>query len=191
MENLELFYSLIKADSEDDVIDILNSNNLGQFDTKNWKIFGGDDFANNKALVHGQNSTPEGALIEKLTNSVDALLLMGAKLSGDDPISPSAPQSVTEAVHKYFDVEDGDLGALLGTSKMTELAQNIQLFADGAARGKYPCITIADKGEGQSSDTIESTFLSLAKTNKTNIPFVQGMFNQGGTATLRFSERKI
>ena len=34
MENLELFYSLIKADSEDDVIDILNSNNLGQFDTK-------------------------------------------------------------------------------------------------------------------------------------------------------------
>ena len=46
-----LFYSLIKADSEDDVIDILNSNNLGQFDTKNWKIFGGDDFANNKALV--------------------------------------------------------------------------------------------------------------------------------------------
>ena len=83
MENLELFYSLIKADSEDDVIDILNSNNLGQFDTKNWKIFGGDDFANNKALVHGQNSTPEGALIEKLTNSVDALLLMGAKLSDD------------------------------------------------------------------------------------------------------------
>lgn len=190
MENLELFYSLIKADSEDDVIDILNSNNLGQFDTKNWKIFGGDDFANNKALIHGQNSTPVGALIEKLTNSVDALLLMGAKLAGDDPISPSAPQTVTEAVHKYFDVEDGDLGALLGTSKMTELAQNIQLFADGAARGKYPCITIADKGEGQSPDTIESTFLSLAKTNKTNIPFVQGMFNQGGTATLRFSGKK-
>ena len=27
-------------------------------------------------------------------------------------------------------------------------------------------------------------------TDKTNIPFVQGMFNQGGTATLRFSGKK-
>ena len=190
MDNLSFFYYLLKSDSEKEIDEILRNENLDKFDIDNWKIFGGDDFANNKALVHGQNSTPEGALIEKLTNSVDALLLKEAKLLGDDPISPSSPQSVAEAVQKYFDVEDGDIGPLLRTTKMTELAENIQLFATGAARGMYPCITIVDKGEGQSSDTIESTFLSLAKTNKTNIPFVQGMFNQGGTATLRFSGKK-
>jgi len=61
MDNLSLFYSLLKSDSEEEIDEILSKENLSKFDTNNWKIFGGDDFANNKALVHGQNSTPEGA----------------------------------------------------------------------------------------------------------------------------------
>lgn len=190
MTSLNLFYELLNSDSENDILEILEAHNLAKFDTNNWKIFGGDTFANNKSIIYAQNSTPEGALIEKLTNSVDALILKEAKLNGDDPLSKSSPQTVSQAVHKYFNVEDGDLGPLMKTSRMTELAENIQIFATGYARGSYPCITVVDKGEGQSSDSIEDTFLSLAKTNKTNIPFVQGMFNQGGTATLRFSGKK-
>ena len=53
MDNLSLFYSLLKSDSEEEIDEILSKENLSKFDTNNWKIFGGDDFANNKALVHG------------------------------------------------------------------------------------------------------------------------------------------
>ena len=37
-------------------------------------------------------------------------------------------------------------------------------------------------------DKVTKKHLGIA--SKTNIPFVQGMFNQGGTATLRFSGKK-
>jgi hypothetical protein len=49
-----------------------------------------------------------------------------------------------------------------------------------------PCYSIIDKGEGQIPEKFQDTFLSLGKSNKLRIPFVQGKFNQGGTGVLQF-----
>ena len=185
MDNRTLFESLLTADSESEVINILQSENLWEFSTDNWKIFGGDDFAGNKSIFMAQNPTPEGAIIEKLSNSIDALLLQEAKLLKIDPPPPQAPENVAKATELFFNIEDGDLTGL-NRKYRTELADKIHIFTTGKARGEYPCITIADRGEGQSADTLMDTFLSLGKQNKTEIPFVQGRFNQGGTATQRF-----
>ena len=54
------------------------------------------------------------------------------------------------------------------------------------ARNGDPCVTITDKGEGQTPLMIPSTLLSIDKTNKLKIRFVQGKFNMGGTGALRF-----
>src|SRR5262249_31930009 len=55
-----------------------------------------------------------------------------------------------------------------------------------------PCITIADKGEGQTPNRMPDTLLSLGKSNKLRISFVQGKFNMGGTGALEFcGERNL
>jgi hypothetical protein len=41
-------------------------------------------------------------------------------------------------------------------------------------------------GEGQTPRDVPGTFMSLNKSNKLRIPFVQGKFNMGGTGVLRF-----
>jgi len=63
MSHRILFESLLQADNENEVINILNQENLWEYSTDNWKIFGGDDFAGNKSIFTAQNPTPEGAII--------------------------------------------------------------------------------------------------------------------------------
>jgi hypothetical protein len=52
-----------------------------------------------------------------------------------------------------------------------------------------PNYTIVDFGEGQHPKDFPDTFLSLSKSNKEGIPFVQGKFNMGSTGCLRFCTR--
>ena len=47
-----------------------------------------------------------------------------------------------------------------------------------------PNIGIVDRGEGQSPRRMPNTILSINKTNKLKVPFVQGKFNMGGTGAL-------
>ena len=70
------------------------------------------------------------------------------------------------------------------SKKRLELAQNIMIVATGEKSN--PCYSIIDKGEGQTPLNFSQTFLSLIKSNKLRIPFVQGKFNMGGTGPLQF-----
>jgi hypothetical protein len=67
-----------------------------------------------------------------------------------------------------------------------DVARGITLAATGV-KGQEgdPCLTIADQGEGQTPRKFPDTFLSLEKSNKLRIPFVQGKFNMGGTGVLQ------
>ena len=67
------------------------------------------------------------------------------------------------------------------------MARGITLAATGAKPGEgNPCFTISDCGEGQVPREFPNTILSLHRSNKLRIPFVQGKFNMGGTGSLRF-----
>ena len=178
-----LFTDLFQSESEEEVIEVLQKAGLWDFDKKDWKILGGKE--NNSAIVHNQNIFPQNALVEKLTNSVDAMIMLKAAEAGED--KKNSPKSVKEAVERYFNVPEGKLENLQIRSKdVKNLTRNIQMFATGV-KNRKPSITFADKGIGQSVDTIEQTFLSINETNKTNIPYLQGSYNQGGLATLVFS----
>lgn len=72
-----------------------------------------------------------------------------------------------------------------GDEKIREVADGITLTATGL-RPEQLNITIADCGEGQTPDRLPDTILSLGKSNKLRVPFVQGKFNQGGTGALSF-----
>ena len=145
----------------------------------NWKPLGGNE--NNFGVIENQQASPVAALIEKITNSIDAILLRKCLEAGIDPKSPDAPQNMDEAISTFFG-SDSSVWHLTGPRKAQ--AQSIQLVATGSKR--RPCLTIFDDGEGQHPEDFEGTFLSLLRGNKNEIPFVQGKYNMGGTGAIVF-----
>jgi hypothetical protein len=171
---------LLSADSEKEIITILT--NSGYWDNDEvWQAF--DDNENNYSTIGAQQANPVAALVEKIINSIDAVLLRECKLRNIDPESQMAPSSIEKALEEYFQIKKGNL-ALLDAQKRTLLAENIGFIASGTQAN--PSYLIFDKGEGQTPKGMKSTFLSLNKSNKLKIPFVQGKFNMGGTGVLRF-----
>lgn len=191
----ELCLSLLRADTEKEVISILRGNGLWDDPTR-WRYYG--DREDNFSVIGNQQSRPEAALVEKVVNAVDAVLMGECWLTGISPEDPSAPKSIHEAVALYFAGDAGrseTLGHIenWGDAKRTEVSRLIGLAASGVRadsdRANNPCFTISDSGEGQTPRSMPVTLLSLDKKNKLRIQFVQGKFNMGGTGVLQFCGR--
>ena len=177
----QLFKELYFAQTEDDVDKVIK-NHPGIFKQENWHPLGGN--ANNFGVIENQQSTPIAALIEKITNSIDAVLMKKCLEAGIDPKSERAPQSMEEAKAKFFaNHRDWDL-----SGKRKKQAESIQIIADGPRLNTS--LTIYDDGEGQHPEKFESTFLSLLEGNKTEIHFVQGKYNMGGSGAIVFCGKK-
>jgi len=180
----EICMKLVEAETERDVEAV-----LGEYDTfgnvANWKCYGGRD--NNEGLILNQQSDATGALVEKLINSMDAVLTKACRLNGLDPRSESAPRSMAEAVEMFFGVPRGDLRRLHSRQRR-ELAENIYLVASG--QRKTPSLAVVDQGEGQRPEDFSETFLALLGSHKRRIRFVQGKYHMGGSGALGYSGRK-
>jgi len=188
--NAKFAMNLLRADTESEVIALLKT--AGYWDDERvWRDYG--DTETNYATIGNQQSRPEAALVEKVVNCVDARLLAECYKRGIDPQSAAAPQSITDAVARFF--EQGTRPAGQGgrikdwpQDRQREEARNITLAVTGAKpkSGTNACITIVDRGEGQLPSRVPDTFLSINRGNKLRIPFVQGKFNMGGTGALKF-----
>lgn len=179
MEWSKVFHALLHAESEAQVLQVLTRYKL--HDPSLWRPLGGED--NNFAIVGNQHTDPTGALVEKVINAIDANLMAECFISGIDPEGDEAPATMTNAVESFFRVKHGRLGDL-SARELTALADRIHLVAVGSKED--PCYLVIDKGEGQTPASFPDTFLSLIKSNKVRIPFVQGRFNSGGTGVLQF-----
>jgi hypothetical protein len=187
-----LCLALMKADTEAEVIQLLTDAGYWN-DAAVWRFYG--DYENNFNTIGNQQSRPDAALVEKFVNSEDARLMNECLVRGINPEGPDAPQTIRDAVTAFFD-EKTKTGSLAGRvanwsdSKRTEVARGITLAATGfPPREGKPCFTIADCGEGQMPRAMPDTLLSLNRSNKLRIPFVQGKFNMGGTGVLKFCGR--
>ncbi|MBN2588381.1 MAG: hypothetical protein JXA96_00845 [Sedimentisphaerales bacterium] len=189
-EILNLAMDLLKADSEKKVISILQKVNYWN-DPSVWRYYG--DNENNYSTIGNQQSRPDSALVEKVVNSADARLMNECMIRMIDPESKEAPKTIREAISFFFENNPNPKSETAGiisewpTSKRTEVARGITVAATGykPKQGRL-CISIADMGEGQTPESIPQTFLSLHRSNKLRIPFVQGKFNMGGTGALKF-----
>lgn len=179
----ELCIDLATAESEEEVVDILAKKGFWN-DLYAWENY--DKNPNNFSTIGNQQSNADSALVEKIVNSVDAVLMRECQRRGIKPDSSAAPRSITEALKEYFGIDDGKLSNI-DASQRTKIAQNILLVATG--KKSNPCYSIIDFGEGQTPKRMTDTFLSLNKNNKLNIQFVQGKFNMGGTGVLRFCSK--
>jgi len=181
---------LIQADHEAEVIAILQQ--AGYWDDPTvWRLY--DDNENNFATINNQQSRSDAALVEKLTNAIDARLIGACRARGIAPDKGKAPASMREAVARFFPEKNAPAGTDPGLVRnwtdpwLSEQASHITLAATGNTWYEgNPSFTIADTGEGQTPEMMPATFLSLTKSNKLRIPFVQGKFNMGSTGVLKF-----
>jgi hypothetical protein len=183
--SFDLFERLLKAEHEDEVERILENSGYGIANESAWRPLG--DVENNFSTVGNQQTEPTGAMVEKLINAIDAVLMAECFNRGIDPEGSAAPPGMTEAVEQFFGVRDGRLENLL-PKQQTDLADRIHLVAVGEKAD--PCYLVIDQGEGQTPNAFPDTLCSLKKSNKLRIPFVQGKFNSGGTGVLQFCGKK-
>jgi hypothetical protein len=190
MNTKDLCLALMRADTQTEVVELLT--NAGYWDDSDaWRYVG--DIENNFSGIGNQQSEAVAALIEKVVNAEDARLVNGCLEAGIDPTSDAAPTSIRQAVARFFehkatfDLErDGRIFSWTNEQATAEgrlltVAATGKIPAEGA-----PSISVADQGEGQRPDDFPETFMSLNRSNKLRIHFVQGKFNMGGTGALQF-----
>lgn len=184
MDAERLFYELLRSPDEAAVEAALKRVRLWD-DSSAWRDLG--DLENNFSTIGNQQANPEAALVEKLINSVDAVLTLKCWEAGTAPDGPHAPADIRTGARTLLGIPDGDLAGCTD-KELTELARNIGLIATGARNA--PNLTVFDRGEGQEPGAFPTTLMSINRSNKLRIPFVQGKFNMGGTGVLQFCGRQ-
>ena len=186
MDYKKILFDLYNAPDADSLYNTVVSYGL---DSPNyWKPYGAN--FNNAGTFENQQSSPENALVEKLTNSIDAILMKECMVRGIDPkdkTDANVPQTINAATRLFFNVDNGKWENIIASDR-NKIAQDIQIIL--TEDRKTPNVAIYDNGEGQNPSNFENTFLSIARGNKNDVPFVQGKYNMGSTGSLVFCGEK-
>ncbi len=186
MDYKKILFDLYNAPDADSLYNTVVSYGL---DSPNyWKPYGAN--FNNAGTFENQQSSPENALVEKLTNSIDAILMKECMVRGIDPKDKTdayVPQTINAATKLFFNVDNGKWENIIASDR-NKIAQDIQIIL--TEDRKTPNVAIYDNGEGQNPSNFENTFLSIARGNKNDVPFVQGKYNMGSTGSLVFCGEK-
>ena len=172
-----LFERLLAAGTENEVQAILDAEGLASDDTK-WTPYGDNEAF--YGVVENQQAHPIPALVEKITNGIDAILEKKVLQDGLDIRSKEAPGSVREALDRYFPQHrNWDVG-----DARRRQARELQIVASGPRRDTS--LLVYDDGVGQAPEDFSRTFLSLLRGNKNDVHFVQGKYNMGGAGAIAF-----
>lgn len=177
----KLLLSIYNCDSYVELYNLVHTNPVLN-NPQNWTPYGGNK--NNCGTFENQQAKPEAALVEKITNSIDAILTKECLVRNIDPKSSiDTPKTMSEAVERFFGVKNGKWENA-EPSIRKKIASELQVILTGDK--KTPNVAIYDNGEGQEPKHFADTFLSLHRGNKVEIPFVQGKFNMGSTGAVLF-----
>jgi hypothetical protein len=135
-------------------------------------------------------SDPGYALVERVTNAIDAVIEREA-LRADQTHLPDSPR---EACQVWLGVPGGCVANLrthAGTPDhplRQRLANNVVIrLLEGASRRK-PTVEIRDIGVGITAAAVSKTILSLGESNKVDKTYLAGAYGQGGSTTFAFSK---
>lgn len=204
-----LFEALLGVDSESEVERILATHPLTK-NQDNWRLLGDTD--NSGAVVDNQQANPVHALAEKITNSLDAVLIAKCAEKGVPTRGELAPKSFKAAIDMLFyssTVKSGSAASEssarpwdlpnLETDLVTLTTSGVKREGRSDESASKACISIADMGEGQEPSKIPDTFMTIigsehegARTAyKADIPFAHGTFNMGGSGVYQFCKYQL
>jgi hypothetical protein len=145
----------------------------------------GDNEANYGLINIG--SDPGHALIERVTNAIDAVVEREALRSFKRDPGSGVPRSPREAVDTWFGVPGGRVANLGDPSSRQPLADQVVVRLLEGSQRRRPTVTIRDFGIGLTAAQIPKTILSLSGSNKIDKPYLAGAYGQGGSTVLAFS----
>jgi hypothetical protein len=129
-------------------------------------------------------SDPSLALVERPTNSIDALLDLRAIEKGETARTPH------DAAKTWWGVPSDGLSSLSDKDRRI-LADNIRVTMFEGETADRPTIVIQDRGMGQHPDDFHRTHLSLLASNKKSSTHVMGVYNAGGAASYKFARSTV
>ena len=140
------------------------------------------DGENNAGVVQFA-SNPYSALVERVTNGIDALLDMKA-IEHAGQIMATSPR---EAATAWYGVPKTGLNDLTPAERR-QLAENLRVTLEESGNKTRPTVAIEDRGVGQHPSEFPTGLLSLNRSNKLRKRWLQGAYGQGGSSTFRFCE---
>ncbi len=136
---------------------------------------------NNRGTIDAA-ADPGRSLVERLTNSIDAVLEYehGRHNGRPDCRSPR------EAAAAWLNVPDAGLSALSQAQRQA-LAQRVTIRVSDGDGKELRIVDVTDTGIGLRPEQMPSTILSLNESNKTRKLYVAGAYGQGGSSTFAVS----
>ena len=146
-----------------------------------WRPVGGRE---NNAGIINVSTSPGAAVVERITNGADALLELAFELNPSKVASPPA------AAAYYFGVPADGVGSMSEALRRA-LGEKIRVSLEDSGIVARPTVVVTDLGIGQTGMTLPHTILSLGESNKLSSVHLMGSYNQGGSASLSFSQSTI
>ncbi|MEJ7821201.1 MAG: hypothetical protein WKF85_02700 [Chitinophagaceae bacterium] len=176
----KIFEQLLKANTAREVTDILVD--LTDNHEIRWEAVGGR--GNNQSTIN-MGTDPAAGLVERITNSIDAVLDLEWHQQG----CPKDIGSPRAAVQKWFGLQEGKLRNIKDASakNIQELAKRISVTLKDSEREDFPTVEIRDYGTGVKGEEFSKTILSLNDDNKINKLHQMGAYGQGGSTALSFN----
>ena len=168
--------------SPSDVESFLSS--VSGSDTLTWSPVGGK--AANASNIEVLTD-PGPAIVERVTNAIDAILELGQASHSESPV----PASPREAARAWYGLPGGSLDPDRDRLLIAELAPTIrvELFDSGVSR--RPSIAVSDRGIGKHPDDVMQTILSLSEDNKIGASHLCGAYGHGGSSTFAWCDYTI
>lgn len=135
MDAKKLLLRLIEAETEAEVEKIIEDDPLCS-NPKNWWAYGNKE--NNAGTVQNQQSEAVAAVVEKIANAMDAVLILKCCEVGIEPTSRAAPKSIQNAVRKFFRIREGLLVNALRNER-GRLSEFVQVVASGKKTSPSSC----------------------------------------------------
>ncbi len=176
----KIFEQVLKANTAREVTDILEV--LTEDHEIRWEPVGGR--GNNQSTIN-MGTDPAAGLVERITNSIDAVL----DLEWHNQGCPSDIESPRVAVQKWFGLQEGKLRLIKDASakNIQELARRISVTLKDSEREEFPTVEIRDYGTGIKGEEFAKTILSLNDDNKIDKMHQMGAYGQGGSTALSFN----
>jgi hypothetical protein len=132
------------------------------------------------------SSDPADALVERVTNGIDARVERAAVQQGVTGL-----HSPRQAAERLFGIPAGRLANLTDTIAQRSLAENLVVTMRESGVRRSPTFVVEDRGIGQHPDDFPLTLLSLNRSNKVTRFELMGAFGQGGASVFAFASYAI
>jgi hypothetical protein len=132
------------------------------------------------------SADPGRALVERVTNAIDAVMEMEHERHQGQPLCLSPK----EAASAWLNVPSAGLSAMTPRARQ-QLADRVVVTIKEGEDRQSRTVIVRDNGTGLTPEEMPATILSLSESNKLQKHYLAGAYGQGGSATYAVSRYSL